>query len=404
VEAGSWAALLEAAQKEILVVTHRFDPGRFGDEPGGPVTVRFSGRRLEVGGTAREGDRFVHEEVVEGVGSADGPVAVTARISGLNPGSWEVDAKAMAGRRVQDAPPVGRWVPWRGPSEGRDRTVTTCLKPFAKVPGLVRFGWLAMAIVGMVVGVAVQALVVADLGVPAGSVWPIALLGLVAGMAGAKVWFVVKHRGEHRIEGWCVQGFVTGFVVATLAALAALGVSIPLFFDAAAPGLFLGLAIGRLGCVVGGCCYGRPTTSRLGVWSSDQRVIRKRIPTQLIEAALLVAIGVGALVAALVAGAQGGGIFLSPPRPSTSSSGNPSSPCVANRPAGPGWRRPSPGSPPPPWWRMSPAWRWRAWREPPRLACALSGRCRHQATAARPEQLRSRLGAPEHPGVGSSPL
>lgn len=304
---GSWAALLEAAQAEIVVVTHRFDPDRLGSPV---VTVRFSGRRLDVEGKPEAGDRFTHDEIVEGVGPGDAPMAVTARIAGVNPGDWEVRAQALAGRHSQPAPPVGGWRPWREPIAGPDRPVTTCLKPFAKVPGLVRFGWLIMAMLGMALGLVVQALVAAHENGAAGPIWPISVLGLAVGIAGAKAWFVVKHRSERRMEGWCVQGFIAGFVVATVAALAGVGVSVSLFFDAAAPGLFFGLAVGRLGCLVAGCCYGRPTTSRLGLWSSDQRVVRKRIPTQLVEATLLAVIGGGALAAVLVTGTQGGGIFV----------------------------------------------------------------------------------------------
>jgi len=35
--------------------------------------------------------------------------------------------------------------------------------------------------------------------------------------------------------------------------------------DLAAPGIMLGLFFGRLGCFLNGCCYGKPTTSFLGV-------------------------------------------------------------------------------------------------------------------------------------------
>ena len=35
--------------------------------------------------------------------------------------------------------------------------------------------------------------------------------------------------------------------------------------DLAAPGIMLGLVFGRLGCFLNGCCYGKPTTSFLGV-------------------------------------------------------------------------------------------------------------------------------------------
>jgi phosphatidylglycerol:prolipoprotein diacylglycerol transferase len=42
--------------------------------------------------------------------------------------------------------------------------------------------------------------------------------------------------------------------------------------DVTIPALLLGQAIGRLGCLFGGCCAGLPTTSRWGVWSSDRRI------------------------------------------------------------------------------------------------------------------------------------
>ena len=54
----------------------------------------------------------------------------------------------------------------------------------------------------------------------------------------------------------------------------------------AAPAFFVGVGIGRLGCFFTGCCAGRCTTSRWGIWSSDRRVGAKRIPTQLMESGL----------------------------------------------------------------------------------------------------------------------
>lgn len=307
---GGGGGFLQAASEEIVVVTHCFDPAGFGPGAPGAVTVRFSGRRRGVDGRPGSGDRFVHDEVVDALGAGDGPISVTARVGGVNPGSWEVHAQAFCGRRHQAAPRVGRCRPWRGPQAGADEAVTTCVKPLAKIPGLVRFGWLAAAVLGMALGVAVQAVVAAGEGTTAGSVWPVSLVGLAGGVIGAKAWFVVKHRGERRAEGWCVQGLVVGFAAAALAGLALTGTSLPRYFDPAAPGLFLGLAVGRAGCVGAGCCYGRPTASRWGLWLSDQRVVRKRIPTQLVELALLVAVGVGALAADLVVGPQGGAIFV----------------------------------------------------------------------------------------------
>ncbi len=49
------------------------------------------------------------------------------------------------------------------------------------------------------------------------------------------------------------------------------------------PYLALGHAIGRLGCFLNGCCYGRPTTAWCGVLFPGQET--KVLPTQLFEAA-----------------------------------------------------------------------------------------------------------------------
>jgi len=54
--------------------------------------------------------------------------------------------------------------------------------------------------------------------------------------------------------------------------------------DLAAPGIMLGLVCGRLGCFLNGCCYGKPTTSWLGV-VFPQRPGTPVHPTQLYESA-----------------------------------------------------------------------------------------------------------------------
>ena len=82
--------------------------------------------------------------------------------------------------------------------------------------------------------------------------------------------------------------------------LVALEVPIGRFVDASSPGLFLGIAIGRTGCFLTGCCAGRVTRSRWGIWSSDRRVGARRIPAQLLESATGLILGAAALVALLV--------------------------------------------------------------------------------------------------------
>jgi phosphatidylglycerol:prolipoprotein diacylglycerol transferase len=54
--------------------------------------------------------------------------------------------------------------------------------------------------------------------------------------------------------------------------------------DLAAPGIMLGLVCGRLGCFLNGCCYGKPTTSFVGVVFPQRPGVAVH-PTQLYESA-----------------------------------------------------------------------------------------------------------------------
>ncbi len=74
-------------------------------------------------------------------------------------------------------------------------------------------------------------------------------------------------------------------------ALVVFNLPIGSYLDASTPGIFFGVAIGRVGCFLTGCCAGRCTRSRWGLWSSDRRVGARRIPAQLIESGAGLLIG-----------------------------------------------------------------------------------------------------------------
>jgi phosphatidylglycerol:prolipoprotein diacylglycerol transferase len=59
--------------------------------------------------------------------------------------------------------------------------------------------------------------------------------------------------------------------------------------DLASPGIMLGLVCGRLGCFLNGCCYGKPTSSAIGL-AFPQRPGVHVHPTQLYESAACFAI------------------------------------------------------------------------------------------------------------------
>jgi len=167
-----------------------------------------------------------------------------------------------------------------------------------------------MVTLGMAVALALQAVVLSRDNLTIGPWWTVSLVAIVVGIVGAKVWFIVLHRREHRIEGWCIQGFIVGATLAAAIMLAVLDMSAGVFLDVTATGLLVGLAVGRVGCFFAGCCGGPPTASHWGVWSSDQRVGARRIPTQLLESVLALSLGLGVLVAVLGHGPAGGAFFV----------------------------------------------------------------------------------------------
>ena len=305
-------SLLAQAQEEILGVSAWFTPG-----PGPAqrsVVVRFSGHRTDGTGHHGSGDRFEQDETVTVLDGA-GSVCVTARVHGLSPGAWAVEARVLdpaAAGRPRTAATEARLASWSwrrwSLRDAGDGPVHTCLTPFVRVPGVLLGGWAVMVALGFLGAIAVLALVSARVAATSAFV-PVTVISLVSGAVGAKVWFLVLHHREHRAEGWCVQGFVAGALAAVLAAALLRHIDAARFLDAATPALFLGLAIGRVGCLLGGCCYGRATASRWGLWSSDRHLGVRRIPTQLMEASLGLVLAVASMAVVLGLGTAHGGVL-----------------------------------------------------------------------------------------------
>jgi phosphatidylglycerol:prolipoprotein diacylglycerol transferase len=305
-EAASWA---ERALEEVLTATCWLDPGEDGEPY--PVTVRFSGRRTGVAGTPAPGDSFAREETVERVVPGSGPVAVTATSRGINPGTWTVTATPASrgghrAARLAGRPPGSERqprlrrvrIPAPGPAEAR-----TALLAFAKIPGIVRLAYPGLVGLGILAGLAIQALLLAGAHLPAGHGLAVSASAVAGGLAGAKGYYIAVNRGR-RLDGWCIQGFVLGaaITVAVVTALGGLGMPAGAYAASAVPSLLTGMAIGRPGCFWAGCCVGRPTASRWGIWSSDRRVGARRLPSQLLEALLSLVTGMAALLTVLLLG------------------------------------------------------------------------------------------------------
>jgi phosphatidylglycerol:prolipoprotein diacylglycerol transferase len=279
------------AEREALVVTHYFNAGDL--EPN--ATIRLTGTQVEGPGT------FRREEQVGEIATGAGPVAVTSRVYGLEPGDWAVTA-TIAGRSAA----IARWS-WRhwslSPASGAPvRTRWAVLAPLAAIPGVIPGIWPLLGIVAVVLAIVVQRLMLPHEGVAVEVPVAIPLVALGAGLAGAKIWYALLHPGPWRqalLGGWAVDGFLLVAPLVAVVALLVLGLPVAAFLDAVTPGVFLAVAVGRVGCFLAGCCAGRLTRSRLGLWSSDRRVLARRIPTQILEAAAGLAIAVSATIVIL---------------------------------------------------------------------------------------------------------
>jgi phosphatidylglycerol:prolipoprotein diacylglycerol transferase len=112
----------------------------------------------------------------------------------------------------------------------------------------------------------------AKAGISPERVWDAGLWLIVGTILGARILHVITYwdqdfAGKPISEIFMVQHgglvFYGGLIGATLSGIIFLRVKrLPMwkFGDALAPGIPLGYAIGRMGCLMNGCCYGKPTS------------------------------------------------------------------------------------------------------------------------------------------------
>jgi len=260
----------------------------------------------------------VRDEVIEGIVPGTGPVSITTRVYDVNPGEWTVAAEMLPTSRTpkstrkamrlgpggsQQLHPIAwSWRRW-ALSAGTATPLKTRWAPltnFERMPAVIPGSWAGLVLLGVIVGLALQATLVSRLHLDVARVMAVGLGASLAGLVGAKAWYVALNPRAWRAEPWvglCIQGFLVGAVAAGLGGLFLLRLPIGPVLDATAPGLFFGVTVGRFGCFFTGCCAGRQSGSRWAIWSSDRRVGARRIPTQLLESLAGVSIAIPALLA-----------------------------------------------------------------------------------------------------------
>lgn len=125
-------------------------------------------------------------------------------------------------------------------------------------------------------------------------VMDVAIVSLIAGFVGARLFHVIYEypslyqnepwrvldfgRGGYVYYGGLIAGMITGWLYLRLRKIREPGK----YFDLCAPLFAVGYALGRLACLLGGCCYGPICDWPWAILISDEaQVLRYRHPTPL---------------------------------------------------------------------------------------------------------------------------
>lgn len=120
-------------------------------------------------------------------------------------------------------------------------------------------------------------------------VYDLVILAAVGGIIGGRIFYVIGHWEDYREDwlqifslpsgGLIFYGGVLGGALAVLIYVKRRGLHVRQIADVTAPALAIGAAIGRIGCLLRGCCYGKVTNLPWGIEYLDL----VRHPTQIYE-------------------------------------------------------------------------------------------------------------------------
>jgi len=163
-----------------------------------------------------------------------------------------------------------------------------------------------MVMLGFVAGTWLAARLARERGLPEETFLDGAVLFLFSSIAGARLLYVAlnwnefsRHLGDVAAlwqGGMSFHGGAFGGVLAGVLYARARRLPVLALADAAAPALALGYAVGRLGCLLNGCCYGGPTHLPWGMHFPGTDPSRLYHPAQIY--ASVISVGLMALLVA----------------------------------------------------------------------------------------------------------
>jgi phosphatidylglycerol:prolipoprotein diacylglycerol transferase len=191
---------------------------------------------------------------------------------------WNADTKsyvpvlAMLGLAIYFVLPVLEEGSAGGPFAELRRLVTGVgLDSQAQPKGLPIRGYGMMMLLGVVSGVGIVVQRAHRMGLNPEVIYSLAFWMFVGGIIGARVFFVIQYweqfRGETMLDtlakiltfwegGLVVYGSLVGALLGVLLFCRRKQLSPWMIGDLIAPGMVLGLAFGRIGCLLNGCCWG----------------------------------------------------------------------------------------------------------------------------------------------------
>jgi len=165
--------------------------------------------------------------------------------------------------------------------------------------GVTIYAYPAMLYLGLVLGVFGGTYAATLHGLDTGRVYAAMLLLILPALVGARLLFVASYWNLYRTDpariwrksdgGAALYGGLIVSFLLSLPLLRVLDLPLATFWDAAAVTMLIGMVITKVGCLLNGCCGGRPTAGWLGLrLPNEHGVWRRRVPTQLLEAGLAV--------------------------------------------------------------------------------------------------------------------
>lgn len=174
--------------------------------------------------------------------------------------------------------------------------------------GITIWSYPAMLYLGLVAGIVAGNAAAHAARIDAFRTFVATLILIVVCLLGARLLYVALNWTLYRSDpariwdrsegGLAMLGALPLAIPISVPLLAILGLPYGAFWDVAAFTILVGMIPTRIGCLLNGCCSGRPTDSWLGLNLPNERgVWTRRIPTQCLEAALALILLAGAAAA-----------------------------------------------------------------------------------------------------------